>query len=599
LWSGRETSEKIVGYYSYLFTYPSRPMMVAGIAAISSSAGALALYMGGGSPLTGLAYGLLGLALPMVASDVLVQLLFGGDELLTPRRFTIISYTSCIAYSGVLLASSVAGLLLRDLSVLFGGIAFSAALNVALRSLAISAFSERPAAVNLASIFAQPSLVLGASSLLLDPLDGPLILRGFVAMAVAYMGVRLMFVVLEGWRGEEGVRLLPLFRAFVYAWAEEVNGPLEEEITRMGVPADLDVDTIVFRDGGGSCRGALVAPYIHPGPFRNVGSSGLTRVLAEGLGGELGCDVLVAHGVSNHEQDMTSSGEMGRVLEAVLGGGVGAEGVGSCSPMVRAEVAGAKASCQLFGGTALLTLTLSPKSHDDLPNALRERIEAEARGMGLTAVVVDAHNSLLQGDELDDEDVESLFEAAMEAVRGAMRLPQVAFHVGADRVIPEDWTLDDGMGPCGIACVTVMLEEGARYGYLVADSNNMASGLRERIISALMGSGLEDVEVLTSDTHLVNAIGATTRGYYPLGERTDEGRLLEYVKRVVEGAAAREERCTASHFRARVGGLTVLGVRGLRLLGSVLEQGFGLFKRTALMVIPASVLVAGAVVFLL
>ncbi len=214
-------------------------------------------------------------------------------------------------------------------------------------------------------------------------------------------------------------------------------------------------------------------------------------------------------------------------------------------------------------------------------------------------MVVDAHNSLLQGDELDDEDVDNLFEATMEAVRGAMRLPQGEFHIGADRVIPEDWTLDDGMGPCGIACITVRLEDGARYGYLVADSNNMASGLRERIISALMGSGLEDGEALTSDTHLVNAIGATTRGYYPLGERTDEGRLLEYVERVVEGATAREERCTASHFRIRVRGLTVLGGRGLRLLSFILEQGFGLFKRTALMVIPASVLIAGAVVFLL
>lgn len=599
MWTGRDASDRIIRYYSYLFTFPSHRTMIAAIAALSTTGCALtfALAWGAASILRGALYGLLGLAAPLLASDALAVLLFKDDPLLTPRRFTILSYASCIVYVAVALLSSLAVALTGGADLLARGALFAIAVNTFLRHLIVPVFSTRGPWRNLAAAFMPPVFCLATVALL--PFSNlRLLALGAVGVAIAAAGVRLLLWVLMRWRGpHERLRLIPLFRAFILAWAEELNGPLEDQITRVGEVRDLYVDSLVYRDAAGGCRAALIVPYIHPGPFRNVGSSALPQVIADRVSGKLGCEVLVSHGISTHERDLTRSGEVERVAEAITAGLL-PDGVDVASPVVRAERNGAQASCQMFGGVALVTLTLSPKSYDDLPEELGERIMAASAEMGVTAVVVDAHNSIQRGDELTDDDVNALIHAAVEAIKGARAAPRYRFSVGVARVIPREWGLDEGMGPCGVAALAVRLEDGRTHAYVVADGNNMRSGLRERILAALE-SRVDSAEVLTSDTHLVNAIGATDRGYYPVGERIDPEMFTGYVVEAVEAAVSNLEGCRCSHVRISVPGLTVLGKRGLNLLGDVLESAFGLFKRTALVVTTSSLLLAAAAVFLL
>jgi len=396
-----------------------------------------------------------------------------------------------------------------------------------------------------------------------------------------------------------GLRLIPLFRSLILAWAEGYNAPLEDHITSVGEVRDLSVDALVYTEPEGFSRAALVVPYIHPGPFRNVGSSCLPEILVNHLGEKMGCEVLVAHGPSTHERDLTSSVEAERVAETVVAE-LRADGViDLASPMVWIDREGAQASCQIFGPVALVTLTLSPKSYDDLPEELAEKIMEAAEAMGLTAVIVDSHNSILEEDELRAIDVENLFNAAVEAMRRAKGATRCAFSAGAARLVPGEWGLDDGMGPNGISALAVVLESGRTCAYVAVDGNNMRSGLRERIVEAIRSRGVDEAEVFTSDTHLVNAIGATSRGYYPIGERIDGQKLVGYVLDVVDAALSRVRRCNVSHTRTVVTGLTVLGEAGLKLISDVLESAFSLFKRTALVVAPVSLIVGAAIIFLL
>ncbi|MFQ6053086.1 MAG: DUF2070 family protein [Candidatus Bathyarchaeia archaeon] len=602
MWAGRDDSERIASYYSYLFTFPSRGAMLTAIATISTAGGILSftLAQGAAHAVEGLLYGLLGLAAPILASDILAVSLFKDEAFLTPRRFTILSYVSCILYASSILLSSIIAALTGRIGLLARGFIFAVAVNAFLRNLSVSVFSTRGPWRNLAASFLQPALCFSLGVLLLPDVGAGTPLVGATGAAIMVGGVQLLLLVLSRWEGERGdLELIPLFRAFILAWAEELNEPLEDQISHVGEARDLPVDTLVFSDDEGDCKAALVVPYIHPGPFRNVGSSGLPDVLAERLGEKLGCEVLVPHGVSTHERDLTRSAEVERVAEALASDLPGDAELGLASPLVWAERNGAKASSQMFGDVALVTLTLSPKSYDDLPEELGERITEAAVAMGVTAVIVDSHNSLSQEDKLTDSDVDDLFHAAVKAVEVAKMRPRYSFSAGAARVVPDDWGLDDGMGPGGIAALAIRLENGHTCAYVVLDGNNMRSGLRERIIDALKSSGVDEAEVLTSDTHLVNAIGATSRGYFPIGERTDERILLGYVRGAVAAALSRLEPCSAAHRRTEVRRLTVLGERGLRLLGDVLESAFGLFRRTALGVVPASLLLAAAVIFLL
>lgn len=601
MWAGRDASERMISYYSYLFTFPSRWTMVAAIVTISTAGCALAfsLTWGVASAVRGIFYGLLGLAVPLIASDALATALFRDDVFLTPRRFTILSYASSTVYVGAILLSSLASAMTGSYDLIARGVMFGVAVNASLRYLAINVFSTRANVRNLAATFIQPVLCFASGVILIFPARRTPVL-GAIGAAVAVGGVQLLLSVMSrSESGHPGLKFIPLFRAFVLAWAEELSGPLEEQITRVGEVRDLCVDTLIYRETSDGCMAALITPYIHPGPFRNVGGSGLPNILTVHFGEKLGCEVLVSHGISTHELDLTRSEEAVKVAEAVSSNLRVEGGLDLASPVVRVENNGAQASCQMFGDIALLTLTLSPKSFDDLPEELGARIMEGASEMGVTAIVVDAHNSIRQRDDLDDFDVDNLFQAAVEAMRSTKRMPMYTFFVGAARLVPGEWGLDDGMGPCGVASLAVCLENGQTCAYVIVDGNNMRSGLRERIIDALKSQGVDEAEVLTSDTHVVNAIGATSRGYHPIGERIDEEMFIGYVVEVVEAALSDLKKCSVSHTRTIVPGLTVLGEAGLGLLNNVLESGFGLFKRTALAVMPTSLLLTAAVIFLL
>lgn len=601
LWAGRDASERMVTYYSYLFTFPSRGAMVAAIVTISTAgcAIAFALTWGVSSALRGLLFGLLGLSFPLLISDAFASALFRGDAFLTPRRFTILSYASSIVYVGVILLSSLASAVTGSTDLLVRGVMFGIAVNASLRYLAISVFSTRGVGRNLAATFMQPLFCFFSGVVLSFPILLIPVL-GAMGTAVVVGGVQLILMEMGRARNvPKGLRLIPLFRAFVMAWTEELNGPLEEQITRVGEVRDLCVDSLVFSNASCGCKAALIVPYIHPGPFRNVGGSALPNVLTLHVGKKMGCEALVPHGISTHELDLTRSEEAVRVAKVVASNLSIGGGPDIASPVVRVERRGAKASCQMFGDVALVTLTLSPKSHDDLPEELGDRIMAAALAKGVTAIVVDSHNSILQRDDLDDSDVENLFHAAVEAIRRTKEEALYPFTVGVARVIPSEWGLDDGMGPDGVATLAIRLENGQTFVYVNVDGNNMRSGMRERIIDSLKSHGVDEIEVLTSDTHLVNAIGATSRGYYPIGERIDEKKFIAYVVEATESALLNLNRCRVSHTRTKVPGLTVLGEVGLELLEEVLESAYDLFKRTALVVTTASLLVAAAVVFLL
>ena len=602
MWAGRDASNRIIGYYSYLFTFPRRWAMVSAIAIVPPVVCAISfmLIWGPSAAAMGLIYGFLGLTVPILASDAMTVLLFREEALFSPRKITILSYASCIVYSSFIVVSSIVVSVTGYVGLLTRAIMFAVAMNASMRYLAMYLFSTSEAWKNCLAAFAQPSLCLIASVLLLPTLVLRVAALGVLGVAIMVAGARILLRVMEGWKGKRpGLMLLPLFRSFILAWSEGVNGPLEDQIAQIGETQDVEVDTLVFRDDSGANRAAVSVPYIHPGPFRNVGSSALPQVLAVGLGEILGCPVIVSHGVSTHEGDMTRSTEMEKVVRAVSSELGKDDLIGTASPLVRHEKNGAKASCQMFGKVALVSLTLSPKSYDDIPEELGDRIKDAADAMGVAAIVVDSHNSIRVEDEINDSDVENLFEAAIKAIGQAKASPQQEFLIGTSNFIPPDWGLAEGMGPSGIASFAVRLGTWQTSVYVVVDGNNMISGLREMIIENLKSNGFDDAEAMTSDTHVVNALGATSRGYSPIGERTDKAKFLSYVLATSREASSKLETCKVSHTRTMIRGLGVLGKTGLDTLSDVLDSAFSLFKRTAILGASASIALTVAVIFLL
>ena len=534
-------------------------------------------------------FGVIAIAIPVIASDLFIDTLYRGDPLLNSRRVSIVSFVWCLA-GGILLTvlGIVSGFSGRP-DVLLRGVMLTVYSSVGIRVLIFSVFSTRGIIRTGISIGLQPLLMMGETYLLLPQVwqVPPTIL--LTVLALILIGPAILLIRLNRWSFGP-IRIIPLFRGFVYAWAEQHNEPLEDQLATISESVRLEVDELSFSSSG-VCLGNFVAPYIHPGPFRNVGSSCLSTAITDGVS----CETLVVHGISSHERDMVRSRDMERIVSA-LNESVDLVKSDVCTPMVRAEVSGAKASCQIFGSVALLTLTLAPKSHDDIPDVVKDQIRDAASKQGLTAIIVDAHNCLDSEDFLSEADEKNLVAAADGAMSQAQRSSTSPFKVGFSRVRPSEWGPDEGMGPCGIGALVVETPAG-RNAYVIFDSNNIIQGFREEVLGHVSSLGFVEAEVMSSDTHIVNAIGATNRGYHPAGEAMEHGRVLQYIEDALNGSVLTV--AEVSYARIVVDNVPIIGVKGIGVLRDVVKSSFRVFIRTAAIALPLSFMAAAAAAILL
>jgi predicted neutral ceramidase superfamily lipid hydrolase len=226
--------------------------------------------------------------------------------------------------------------------------------------------------------------------------------------------------------------------------------------------------------------------------------------------------------------------------------------------MVRSTVDEAKASGQVFGNVAFLTLTLSPTDMEDLPSEVAREIEREAQARGLTAIVADAHNSLWNQTSITSEQARKLVEASVKVLDQLALARRSPFKTGSAADPLGEFRLEDGVGPGGLSSLVVR-SGNQIVAYLTIDGNNMHTGVREAILEDLESIGVADGEIMTTDTHLVTGLVRSTLGYYPVGAHLDVGLLKHKVRETVQRAISSMEESTA--------GLSKFSIE-VRVLGS-------------------------------
>jgi putative membrane protein len=244
------------------------------------------------------------------------------------------------------------------------------------------------------------------------------------------------------------------------------------------------------------------------------------------------------------------------------------------------------ASCQAFGKTAFLSFTLAPKTTEDLPQELGGIVKEEAEKHGFEQViVVNAHNSLTGTAEIEAS-LSQLREIASKCLEKAASMPSYPFEVGATSVYPKEFSLKDGMGTGGITAIIVKVAQ-EKSAYVVIDGNNMVSGLREKILSALDSAGFRESEVFTTDTHAVSAVVVGRRGYHPVGETMNHETLIAYIKKAALTAAGRLENCRAGFLRTVVPKVRVIGGECLESLTALVDKTIQKAKRLLIPVFAA------------
>ncbi len=583
---------KAVKRYSSLFTLPSHRTLTSGLFATCLFIGvsvALPILPSLDGLLLSLVMGVILFLLTMLSDFAINLSSLKSDPILNLRRYSALSLYSNLLWTVFILLGGFSYIFLKNFALWSRLFLLGLCAILILRLLIFSAISFassgkiifysmlQPALYAIPMVFmsgirghvtASSTLLLSASSLIVS------LLAVFCFMFfLNRIGMKIL-----------GVKSLSVLKVFLANWTEDLNEPLENLLEKLSVERSIKLSAIMFR-AKEKVKAAIAVPAFHPGPFKNVGSSALPYLVQKELENKLKCIVSVPHGLSGHDLDLASQAQNQKIIENASEMVDISNFDSRATPLVRVQRNRAHASCQIFGECALLTLTLAPQTMEDLPRDLESFITEEAKKRGLSmATTIDAHNSI-EGPFHIERAISPLRDAAVASLETALKSQKSSLRVGAAKIVPTDFSLKDGMGPGGICAIAVKVKD-QLIAYITIDGNNMVSGLRERILQRLNEIGFSDGEVLTTDTHAVNGIVLTPRGYHPLGEAIDQGRLIKHVEQAAINAKNNLEPAEAAWCTKVTPNVRVIGEKQVEMLCMLAEKAFIRAKRLTAIIFP-------------
>ncbi len=559
-------------HYSSMFFLPSYKTALLAVAALCLIAVNLSTYMLFPS-FSSLALGIALFVLTYITDAIVSKSLLKSDPIFSMRRTIALSFVCWLIW----LVFIVLGV---GLSFLFGWLLWvklsllGFAAIVTLRFLVFNATSSATRWRQLLSILLGPFFCIVAFLVFWTGFSNFVVWQvlPFIVLSpiIGYLAVYLLLLSIDR-LGKKTYSLpaLPLFRAFLLNWVTDQNEPLEKHLETMGGNADIEVTLLKF--DAAKPKAAIIVPQVHPGPFKNIGSSLLPSLIKREVEKEFGSDVCVPLGILGHELDLASQAQNYKIIAQVIASAKFEAQDALASPFVRVKEGDATASCQIFGETAFLSFSLAPKTTEDLPQELGRIVSEEGKKQGLVnAIVVNCHNSLTNIIDTQ-EHIDELQRAASKCLQKAVALPVHSLHVGSATIFPAEFNLKAGMGAGGITAIVVQVEN-QKTAYIVIDGNNMIPNLREKILASLSELGFDASEVFTTDTHSVNALVTGRRGYHPVGEVMDHNLLIRYIGETAKKAEANLEVCWAGCRTLVVPQVRVIGEERLKSITTLVDK---------------------------
>lgn len=580
--------KKTTPYYNLIKTmgFPSlRKILITMFSLTSLSGGAAYLAAGrGADALKGVFAGLTGLAVPSLLFDALTsKTLLRNESIFNLRRLYALSLFSSTIWAICMVLGGLASKVLPILQFPSDPFFTWLFLTLPLRSMVLISVSNPPMLNRLASSLLTPSIAVAVFTYTLS-LDPAKALVAFTAAAlIGYTYTTWLLKTLDRMGARIiGVSPASMFRGILKALLEADGREFESMLNDLSVERSLDIVTLGFRTvSDGRLKSAIVVSNFHPGPFLNVGSSSLPKKIMDAVKARYNVPAAVPHGVSGHEMNLVSQGENEKVVQNVLEMLDGKRCLKEATPPVSITHKGASSTCQIFGKCPLITLTLSPKTMEDIPLEAGAEIQRYVRKYFEYAAIVDAHNSISQVTVLSREDLEALKESAFQALEKAVAQHRSRVKLGVAEIDLTEYGPDLGVGSGG-GVVQVFEVGSQKSAYITFDANNMVKDLREKVLSLAHELGASNAEAMTTDTHEVNGRVAAKLGYYPLGERVNVSTLLSKVESSLRKAQANLEEVEVFHEHRRI----KVKVLGLKLFKDLTGLGYRMARLIASSLIP-------------
>ena len=355
---------------------------------------------------------------------------------------------------------------------------------------------------------------------------GPVILqitlKAIIAGIIFVLAIYAFITVIASpFKKNLGIGVLDLLSLFI-AHMNEGSNSLEGLFENMSEAIDTVVTFISFKTENG-IKALFISPSVHPGPLGDLGGSNMPTLLAN----RFDHFTMVAHGPSTHDFNPIAVSEIDKIEKTVKNGLENITYSPDASKFVRYNSKKANIGVQFFNEGMIILSTFAPEAVDDIEFGVGLTMMAQSRNKCEVkdSIIVDCHNSFApeSGEVLPgNSEVFDLIDV-IDKINPNQNKDSIK--IGCWQNNMDDLDKQEGVGESGIKTMVIEVE-GQRTAYVLFDSNNMEIGFRQEIIDAVSDLDIDEIEVMTTDTHTVNTI---SRGYNPIGI-AKRPEIIEYVK---------------------------------------------------------------------
>ncbi|MEM4498157.1 MAG: DUF2070 family protein [Nitrososphaerota archaeon] len=363
------------------------------------------------------------------------------------------------------------------------------------------------------------------------------IIKGYLIGAAFSLTLILMFKRVLMIKGAPALDYVSSVLAYLLDDRRDLLREISERLDDEGFTS---LDLLLFRSMTRRVVAAIIIPYFHPGPFKDYGSSGLMYRIHEELR-QNGVKAIFLKGFSNHHDNLISEEDceliLKRIGKFVFDDQDDLTYSSHAYPPKILHEGHVKGMLLGIGDARLLLVTTHPRGMEDIPRVLCNNSSDQF------LIPVDCHNSFSDFVKDLDEDslqmISRLLKRAEETELGERK--NLIF--GYAQLGLDGYSREDGAGDLGVSTAVFILD-GRPSAIVSLDGNNCLPQVRDMILERLRSLGFEHVEVVTTDTHVVNGLRFGGRGYHPLGEvvpaEVIAEKAVEAAKRALENAEPAE-----------------------------------------------------------
>ncbi|MBN2478543.1 DUF2070 family protein [Candidatus Micrarchaeota archaeon] len=354
-----------------------------------------------------------------------------------------------------------------------------------------------------------------------------ILIKFYVSALVLLGAIYIFFAIINApMKRNFGYSSIDAFSMFMSQWLYDKKD-IEEAFEAVGERVKTILSAFVFERKND--RIVFLTPYVHYGPFGNLGGSQFSRLLSSKIKKKYGASTFVFHGTVTHDLNPSSSDEISRIMNAfdkMYANGSPKPSKISFSKGVYKECT---ADALLFDDGAFIGVSRAPRVTEDINFGLGLSMISKAENFVKSATVVDQHNaetgevtSFEPGSEVGYNYTHAVVNSLTEKTK------PLPLKIG----ISEKSVKSEFIGGANIKIA--IFSSSPKYILVLIDSNGITPEFKSRIEEEIRKIGREhneewEVGVYTTDTHEINTVQGVLN---PL--REDPAIIDEIKKGVIE-----------------------------------------------------------------